>query len=85
MFGNAVGLVVFDCFGSGGTGNLASEVTVHPVAVVGFGHFSVVVAVCLMPECLEYFAEFVFYGHHPSPPLYFTNRAIWSPSIFLCL
>ena len=52
--GNAIGLVVFDSFGAGGTGNLASEVAVH-----------------LMPECLEYFAEFVFDGHHPSPPLYF--------------
>ena len=68
MFGNAVGLVVFDSFVSGGAGNLASEV-----------------AVCLMPECLEYFAEFVFNGHHPSPPLYFTNVATWSPSTFLCL
>ena len=54
MFGNAVGLAVFDSFGSGHTGNLAYEVAVH-----------------LMPECLEYFAEFVFDGHHPCPPLYF--------------
>ena len=71
MFGNAVGPVVFDSFGFGGTGNLASEVAVHSVAVVEFGSFSVVVAVHLMPECMEYFAEFVFDGHCPSLPLYF--------------
>ena len=61
MLGNAVSLVVFDSCGSGGTGNLASEVTVH----------SVVVAVHFMSGCLEYFAEFVFDGHCPCPPLYF--------------
>ena len=54
VFGNAVGLVVFDSFGFGGAGKLASEVAVH-----------------LMPECLEYFAELVFDGHCSSPPLYF--------------
>ena len=75
MFGNAVSLVVFDSFGSGSAGNLASEVALHSVAVEGFGNFSVVVAVHLVPECLEYFAEFVFGGHHPSPPLHFYKWA----------
>ena len=67
MFGNAVSLVVFDSFGFGGTGDLASEVVVHSVAVVGFGHFSVAVAVLLV-------AEFVFDGHHPGLPLYFYKK-----------
>ena len=35
------------------------------------GNFSVVVVEHLLLECLEYFAEFVFDGHLPSPPLYF--------------
>ena len=68
VFGNAACLVVFDSFGYEGTGNLASEAAVHSVGVVGF---SVVVAVYLVPECLEYFAKFVFDGHHASPSLYF--------------
>ena len=35
-FGSAVNLVDFDSSGSGGTGNLASEVAVHFVVVVHF-------------------------------------------------
>ena len=53
-------------FVAGGTGNLASEVAVLFVAVVGFFF---VVAVHLVPECLEYFADFVFDDHPPNPPL----------------
>ena len=60
-------------FVSGGTGNLAFEI-VAPFGAVGSlepgGSFSMVV-LCLVLECLEYFAEFVLDGHHPSPPLYF--------------
>ena len=59
---------------AGATGNLVFEIAVLFVAVGDLepgGSFSIVVAVCLMPEHLEYFAEFVFDGHHPSPPLYF--------------
>ena len=66
MFGNDASLVVFDSFEFGVTGNHAPVFAVHSVTVVGF---SVVVAVCLVPECLEYLLIF-FYGHHPSP-LYF--------------
>ena len=66
--GGIVSFMAFDSFGSGDAGSLASEVAVHPVAVVGF---SVVVAVHLVPECLGYFVEFVFDDYHPSLPLYF--------------
>ena len=55
-------------FLAGGTGNLASEVAVLFVAVVGF---SFVVSVHFVPEYLEYFADFVFDDHPPNPPLYF--------------
>ena len=60
-------------FVSGGTCNLAFEIAVPFVAVGGLelgGRFSVVVAVYLMPECLEYSAEFVFDGCDPSSPPY---------------
>ena len=68
VLGNAVDLVVFDNFGSGGAVDLASEVAVYLVAVVGLPF---VVAVHFVAECLEHSAEIVFDGHHPSPPLYF--------------
>ena len=64
--GSAGSFVLFDSSGPGGTGNLASEVAVHFVVVVGF---SFVVAVQSVPECLGYFFEIVFDGHHPNPPL----------------
>ena len=62
-------------FVAGGTGNLASEVAVHFVAVVGF---SFVVAVHFVSKCLVYFADFVFDGYHPNPPLYFYK---WGNSV----
>ena len=64
-----------DNSGPGGTGNLTSEVAVHFVVVVGF---SLVISVHFVPECLGYFAEFVFDGHHPNPPLYFYK---WGNSV----
>ena len=75
VLGNAINLVVFDSCGSGGAGNLLSEVTVYLVVVVGFsfvavGHF--------VAECLECFTEIVFDGHHPSPALYFCK---WGSSV----
>ena len=63
-------------FVAGGTGNLACEVAVHFVAVVGF---SFVVAVHFVPECLGYFSEIVFDGHCPNPPLIFLQMGQFSP------
>ena len=68
VFKNAVNHVVFGSLGSGGDESLVPGVALHSVPVVGF---SVVVAVHLAPECLEYFVGFVFDGPCPSPPLYF--------------
>ena len=45
--------------GSGSTGNLVPEVAVDSVGVVG------------LSACFGYFADFVFDGPCPSPPLYF--------------
>ena len=75
MAGGIVSFVAFDSCGSGGAGSLASEVAVHSVAVVGFS----VVVVHFVLECLVYFAEFVFDGHHPSPPLYFYKWGKFGP------
>ena len=50
-----------------GTGDLSSEVAVYLVAI----GFSFVVVVHFVAECLELFAEIVFDGHCPSPPLHF--------------
>ena len=69
MFGSAINLVVFDISGHGGAGDLASEVAVHFLVVVHF-----------VPECLWYFAEFVFDGHCPNPPLYFYK---WGNSVYI--
>ena len=75
MFGNAVNLVVFGSFGSGGTVSFVPGVAVHSVPVMGF---CVVVSVHLAPECLRYFAGFVFDDPHPSP-LYFYKRGSLAP------
>ena len=72
---NAVNFVVFDSCGSGGAGDLSPEVAVYLVVVVGF---SFVVVVYFVAEHLELFAEIVFDGHHPSPPLYFCK---WGSSV----
>ena len=65
-----------------GAGNLAAGNAVHLVAAEGFGpegigNSSIVVAVCLVIECMGYSAvdteHFVvgLANHHPSPLLYF--------------
>ena len=82
MFGSAVKSCGFDSSGPGGAGNLASEFAVHFVAVVGFSFVGVV---HFVPECLGYFAEFVFDSHHPNPPLYFYKWGNLVPSTFLFL
>ena len=51
----------------------------------GTGDLASEVAVYFVAVCLEHSAEIVFDDHCPSPPTYFTNGAIWSPSTFLCL
>ena len=72
----AVNFVVFDRSGSEGTGDLTFEVGVHLVVLVGF---SSLVAVHFLAECLRYFVEFVFDGHHLSLPLYFLQMGQFSP------
>ena len=65
--------MAFNSSGPGGTANLASEVAVNLVFVVGY---SFVIAVHFVPECLGYFSDVVFDDHHPNPPLYFCKWAI---------
>ena len=85
MFGNAVGLVVFYSLWPGGAGNLASEVAVYSVAVVVLEVFLLWLLYISYLSVWNILLNLFLMITIPVLLYIFTNGAIWSPSIFLCL